>query len=456
MRISDLWTWSGTLARAPYAAWAFLLLIAKGAVDRLLLSDIPGEAWSWYAYLRAGPAFHASVPLAPSTLLLLGLVSLPFLAAGTGLTVRRLRDAGLHPAFCLCLFLPFVKVVLFSILLFLPAAKSPAVPGRPGFLARLIPRGRRSGLVAVLFTTVLGATAVLGFTHGLEQYGWGLFLGLPFVLGMATSLLHGYHEPRRLGECLLLCLLATGAFGLALLVLALEGLICIAMASPLIVGLALLGSVVGWLAQREYWNARSRGRSMATALLLIPGAMGLEQFAPAPSPLYEVVTALEVDAPPATVWSKVVDFPELAPPREWIFRVGLAYPVRATIAGRGPGAVRRCCFTTGDFVEPITAWDEPRRLAFDVVENPPPMRELSLYAGLAPPHLHGFMVSERGQFRLIDLGHGRTRLEGTTWYRHGLQPAGYWRLWSDAILHRIHLRVLRHVKALAEGPPPRA
>jgi hypothetical protein len=29
-------------------------------------------------------------------------------------------------------------------------------------------------------------------------------------------------------------------------------------------------------------------------------------------------------------------------------------------------------------------------------------------------------------------------------------PAGYWRLWSDAIIHRIHVRVLTHVKHLAE------
>jgi hypothetical protein len=43
-------------------------------------------------------------------------------------------------------------------------------------------------------------------------------------------------------------------------------------------------------------------------------------------------------------------------------------------------------------------------------------------------------------------------LEGTTWYRHGLWPAEYWRWWSDAIIHRIHLRVLRHVRMLAEQP----
>jgi hypothetical protein len=30
-------------------------------------------------------------------------------------------------------------------------------------------------------------------------------------------------------------------------------------------------------------------------------------------------------------------------------------------------------------------------------------------------------------------------------------PAGYWRRWSDAVVHRIHLRVLRHIKRLAES-----
>lgn len=43
------------------------------------------------------------------------------------------------------------------------------------------------------------------------------------------------------------------------------------------------------------------------------------------------------------------------------------------------------------------------------------------------------------------------RTEGTTWYRHGLWPSSYWKLWADAILHRIHLRVLRHIAAGAES-----
>ncbi len=44
---------------------------------------------------------------------------------------------------------------------------------------------------------------------------------------------------------------------------------------------------------------------------------------------------------------------------------------------------------------------------------------------------------------------------GSTLYHHGLWPASYWRLWSDPIIHRIHDRVLRHIKTLTESPEPR-
>jgi hypothetical protein len=107
-------------------------------------------------------------------------------------------------------------------------------------------------------------------------------------------------------------------------------------------------------------------------------------------------------------------------------------------------------FTAGDFVEPITAWDEGQLLKFDVTSNPPAMREWSPY-NIHPPHVRDFLVSHGGQFRLIELPGGRTRLEGTTWYEHNLWPAAYWQVWSDAILHRIHRRVLEHVKRLAEA-----
>ena len=77
------------------------------------------------------------------------------------------------------------------------------------------------------------------------------------------------------------------------------------------------------------------------------------------------------------------------------------------------------------------------------------MHEWSPYADLHPPHLDGYLRSTGGEFRLIGIEGGRTRLEGTTWYEIDMQPGWYWRVWTDALIHRIHLRVLEHVAELS-------
>lgn len=107
-------------------------------------------------------------------------------------------------------------------------------------------------------------------------------------------------------------------------------------------------------------------------------------------------------------------------------------------------------FSTGAFVEPITFWDRPRRLSFDVTEQPEPMLELTPYGHIHAPHLDGFLQSHRGEFRLVQLADGHTRLEGSTWYSNRMWPQAYWNFWSDYIIHQIHMRVLLHIRDSVE------
>lgn len=116
--------------------------------------------------------------------------------------------------------------------------------------------------------------------------------------------------------------------------------------------------------------------------------------------------------------------------------------------------MRYCVFSTGAFVEPITRWEPGRRLSFHVSAQPRPLHEWSPYADIAPPHLDGYFRSRRGEFRLTPLAGGRTLLEGSTWYEMHLEPAGYWMLFGDALIGRIHRRVLEHIRVNAERKTP--
>jgi hypothetical protein len=185
---------------------------------------------------------------------------------------------------------------------------------------------------------------------------------------------------------------------------------------------------------------------------MLPIALILESLgSPLPAEFSPVESSIVVNAPAEIVWPNVIAFPPLPSPSEWIFRAGVAAPIAATIDGEGGGAVRRCNFTTGSFVEPIENWDPPRELTFSVASSPDPLREWTLWDGPRQPHLNGYLESVRGQFVLEPLPGGRTRLVGRTWYRTNMVPERYWRLWADPIIHVIHMRVLRHVASLSEA-----
>ncbi len=184
-------------------------------------------------------------------------------------------------------------------------------------------------------------------------------------------------------------------------------------------------------------------------MLSVPSLMAFEDIIKTSDDLRSVTTSIEINASPEKVWKNVVAFPQLKDPTEFIFKTGIAYPIDATISGQGVGAVRHCNFSTGSFVEPITTWNEPKLLKFSVAQQPEPMKEISPY-DIHPTHLHGYWVSKEGQFKLIALPNGHTLLEGTTWYVNKIKPNSYWIIWSDYIVHKIHQRVLGHIKTEAE------
>ena len=301
---------------------------------------------------------------------------------------------------------------------------------------------RTRGLVGLLWLVILVGVGFALIRIG--TYGLTIFVLLPVFLGALASWVF-----RPSSGSLAASWGALAAFaGLCSFLLAgAEGAVCLLMAAPLALPLGALG---GWLVYRG-GSSKSAARSV-TLLLFMPPAT-LTWDATAPPPVFQVRTSIEIAAPPEQVWKYIVAFPPLPDPQEWYFRAGLGYPTQTRIEGSGPGAARYCDFSTGSFVEQVEVWDAPWVLRFRVTESAAPMREWSPYGEIVTKHLHGYFISREGQFQLTRLLNNHTLVEGTSWYQHGLLPAEYWRWWSDAIIHRIHMRVLTHIKALAEQQP---
>ena len=307
-----------------------------------------------------------------------------------------------------------------------------------------------SVLVALAVTVPAGIALSVGAMVLAATYGWTLFVGTPFVVGLCAAAVYRSHSGSRVGAGWAIGLMATCLVAVGLIAIGAEGAICVVMALPLAAMAAVLGGLLEQLARRRM-RSNTAARLHASLLFVVLPLLTTGEAALDRQPeVRPVTTTVVVDAPPEKVWPHVVAFDPLPPPREAVFRAGIAYPVEATMEGEGVGAMRRCRFSTGDFVEPVTAWEENRLLRFRVTEQPEPMRELSPWGRIHPPHLDGFLRSHQGQFRLTPLPGGRTRVEGTTWYENRMWPEAYWRLWSDNLIHAIHRRVLGAIEARAE------
>ena len=455
LRASDPWRWDGVIDRGPYVTWGLLLFALKYNIDRVVVGAMTGEMWYPWSYLIGGDALKPITSVNdPALYALLIALALPFIWAGVALTTRRIRSLGWPLWGVVFFFIPVVNLLLFMFLALVPARNPDEETGSdPGFLGRVIPRSQIGSaflavVVTVVFTTALAAWSTLF----LESYGWGLFVGLPFGLGLFSALIYNYHEERSFAASVGVAFLSCALVGLLIFAIAVEGAICILMAAPIALILAFFGAAIGYAIQHGPRPRVRKPPAFFVLLIGLPFLLGAET-AVAPEPdLIEVATVVDIDAPPERVWPFVVAFAELPPPTEAFFRAGVAYPIRAEIFGEGPGAIRHCTFSTGAFVEPIEAWDAPRRLKFGVTSQPPAMRELSPWPGIQPAHVNDFLVTRAGEFLLEPLPGGRTRLTGTTWYSHRMWPAFYWRLWSDGIIHAIHGRVMEHIKKRAESP----
>jgi hypothetical protein len=320
-----------------------------------------------------------------------------------------------------------------------------------GRLQRL--RMLSSAMLAASMSSVLAIALSYISGNVLHAYGWTLFVALPVVMGFVAVIIFARRNPVRMLDAISVSLLTLVVTGAGLIFVGIEGLICLAMALPLAGPLAIFGGLLAYAVLQRQRTTSQVSITMLLVVVLVPGASDYERRCHRQVPVFAVTTALDIPASPDVVWRATIAPSHLAAPDDWIFRAGIAYPLAAHIEGSGPGATRYCNFSTGDLVEPVLEWQEPRLLRFAVKSNPEPMVEMTPYRNIHPPHLKGFLVSRQGQFRLLRDANGGTRLEATTWYEHNLWPAEYWRWWSDFIIHRVHKMVLDHVRDTAELRP---
>lgn len=301
---------------------------------------------------------------------------------------------------------------------------------------------RQSGLIAGgLLAASAAAAGLIGLGFWLNSLSGTAanmlmtsdFVLVPFVMGLITAF---FWKGLALTttEYFLYSLLNSALGLLVASVFMHEGVICLVIVSPLLLGFIFVGALIGrWLFQ--FSNNRLN-------LSLLPLALAFLAFDALSPHHYEnaVSDRVVIHAPPAQVWTHLAAVPIIEEkPDFWLFKMGLPYPIQSTVSGQGVGASRRCVFSRNRvFEERIVEWQPGQRLTFDITRQP------------RDPEILGHARVERGQFVLHDNGNGTTTLTGTSWYELYVYPSWYYDLWARGIARQVHIRVMDHIKTVCE------
>ncbi len=266
---------------------------------------------------------------------------------------------------------------------------------------------------------IIIAVAISALTLG--AYGWGLFVMTPFLSGMVTAYLTNRGRDLSAAKSLNVVIMSglLGCFGL--LMLALEGLMCIILAAPLAALMAVIGGSLG----RGYAIEKNKFGNPLYSIAALPLLFMLESVIPPELPISSE-HHIEIQATSQNIWDVIANDHNNDKPNFLIDVSGLAYPIKIDFLNEGVGSEVKGYFSTGQSKAVITEWQPNRLLTIKMIKQPPAMEEMSPYRDVHAPHLNGYFDTQETKFKITPLANGNSRLSVYSQHKLRIDPSFYW------------------------------
>lgn len=232
----------------------------------------------------------------------------------------------------------------------------------------------------------------------------------------------------------------------------LEGLICVILWLPIVLGMSTLGGVIAG-SVRDARASAGTNRLCVAAVALLPIVAGpLESLRERETEIRTAHVSIEIAASPARVWKQIRTVPRITEAEHgpsWSHRLGFPRPTEAVLEGTGVGSIRYARFEGGVlFVEKVTEWEENKRLSFSIeadTKNIPPTT-FDEHVTIGGPYfdvLHGsYWIEPLGPDRVIlHLASDQRLSTGFNFYSQ------WWTVW---LMNDLQSYILRIIKARAE------
>jgi hypothetical protein len=275
---------------------------------------------------------------------------------------------------------------------------------------------RKNLAIGVALGTFVGVLLQLGgyllIRGDRSDFGWGMFVAVPFVSGFAVAAL--VRKPRRVFACEVVGGIITFS---VLLFSGWEGIICCAMSLPLVAGGVAVGAYVGYKVRGRFIDQMA-GPGKAAALIVFLSPFFIAAVDRVERPFRSVqqrevfTTEITVPVPVERAWDLVARMRPLDGPRPFLLRVGLPVPTRCELSEAAVGATRVCYFDSGLIAQEVTEWQRPSFMRMRVTNSTLPGRHWLSFIDAS------YELSAEG---------GQTRVVRHTTIGTRLYPRWYWR-----------------------------
>ncbi len=213
-----------------------------------------------------------------------------------------------------------------------------------------------------------------------------------------------------------------------------EGIVCIIMASPLLLGIMVLGVAFGETTKKI------SNRIVRIGIMPLVVLFTVYDASTAPKILHDaIIDSIVINAPPDTVWKYLTAAPvNTNSSAYWLWQAGLPAPNQLYVNEAHDNLEFRLSHGI-KFIARITKFAPQHELAFAITEQ------------AHHPEVYGHISFDRGSFTLHDNGDNTTTLTATGHYSVLIAPSTYFNLWMIDIIHHVHARVFTHIKSLAES-----
>jgi len=288
---------------------------------------------------------------------------------------------------------------------------------------------KREFLTSFLITLTFLACGFVLLHNELIGYGLSFFVFLPFILGYILG-------KSTIKKISLVGLITSFVIFLILLAVGdLEGMVCILMALPLIVGAIILGVLLKYIVENYQKKSKKRNHIKSSllpfcAFLLFSAAEN--QLIKNDKFIVEVKSEITLPYSAMEVYETIKSVDTLDAEKPFLMKLDLPIPQKCILDEEKVGGIRTCYFEGGKIIERITELERGKILKMEVIDYQLTGRK--------------WLGFKEAIYLFDELNDGTCKMTRITTYTSELYPRFYWEPLERIGIEQEHEYVFRNLE----------